>query len=232
MHLDPQHAQHDPALIAGLAADDLTASERTRAEVLLASCTECSALRADLVSIASATRSLPPVSAPRDFTITAEQAARLRRTGWLGTLLAPFAGARSAARPLAATFTTLGLVGVFVAAAMPAMLGGAASMAAPEGAGAQAGAPAPAASAAPGFQFGPAATAATDDRDTTKDNAQASAEPLVGVTSGGEGIVTEDGGRVDTMTAPSPNPLLVGSLVFLAVGLVLFGLRFAGRRLR
>jgi hypothetical protein len=166
----------------------------------------------------------------RDFTITAEQAARLRRTGWLGTLLAPFAGARSAARPLAATFTTLGLVGVFVAAAVPALVGGAASMAAPEGAGAPAGAPGPVATSAPDFQFGPAATAETDDRDTTKDNQQASAEPLVGVTSGG-GDRANDGGRLDAGTTPA-NPLLVGSLAFLAVGLVLFGLRFAGRRLR
>ena len=226
MHVDTQHAQHDQALIAGLAADDLTASERTRAEALLASCTECSALRADLISIAAATKRLPSVAAPRDFTITAEQAARLRRTGWLGALLAPFAGARSAARPIAATFTTLGLVGVFVAAAMPAMLGGAASMAAPEGAGA----PGLVASAAPGYQYGPAATATSDDRDTTKDSAQASAEPLVGVAAGGDGFGL-NGGRVDAETTPA-NPLLVGSLALLAVGLVLFGLRFAGRRLR
>jgi hypothetical protein len=39
-----------------------------------------------------------------------------------------------------------------------------------------------------------------------------------------------DGNRLST-TAP-PNPVLIGSLALLAVGILLFGLRFAARRVR
>lgn len=226
------HAQHDLTLIAGLAADDLPSAERVRAQALADSCTECTSLRADLLAITQATRALPPARAPRDFRISAEQAARLRRTGWLGALLAPFAGARSAARPLATALTTLGLVGVFVAAALPGMLGGAASMAAPEAAPGVAGAPGPMASAAPGAQFGPMATTGPDDGYGTKDNAGATAEPVVGVTSGGGNDRDEAvDGRIDATPAPANLPL-IGSVALLSAGLVLFGLRFAGRRLR
>ena len=70
-----------------------------------------------------------------------------------------------------------------------------------------------------------------DDQEVTKDNVDASAEPLVGVTTGGGRDLGADGGRLDAEPTPA-NPLLVGSVAFLAVGLVLFGLRFAGRRLR
>jgi hypothetical protein len=228
------HAQHDLTLIAGFAADDQTAIERARAQALVDACTDCSSVRDDLVAIANATHALPAARAPRDFRITAEQAARLRRTGWLGALLAPFAGARSAAKPLATAFTTLGLVGVFVAAAVPGIVGGAASMAAPEAAPNVAGNPGPVASAAaPGAQFGPQATTGPDDGYGTKDNVEASGSPLLGATDGGDsrdqGAV--GGGRVDTPVQPT-NGLLLGSVALLAVGLVLFGLRFAARRLR
>lgn len=251
----PHHAQHDATLIAGFAAGDLTAVERTRAQSLVDACTECSSLRDDLVAIASATHALPAARAPRDFRISAEQAARLRRTGWLGTLLAPFAGSRSAAKPLATAFTTLGLVGVFVAAAIPGMTGGAAYIGAPEaapGVGANPGAVASAAPAAPGAQFGPQATTGSDAGYGTKDDVQASGVPLSGETAGGQSTGGQStggpatggessgdgrdlggngGGRIDAPASPM-NALLLGSLAFLAVGLVLFGLRFAGRRLR
>ena len=237
------HPDHDHSLIAGLAADDLTPTEHTRAQALLDSCTECSALRDDLLAIAQATRALPPQRAPRDFRITTEQAARLHRTGWMARLLAPFGRAGSVARPLAATFTTLGLVGVFVAAALPSMLGGAASMAAPqpEGAGTGAGAvsaPDAVASTAPGAMFGPAgpSLAAGADGDDTKSNVQPSSEPLLGVTSGGSsgGDGRDLGSEADRVDAPlsRSNPLLLGSAALLGVGLGLFALRFAGRRLR
>lgn len=225
-----QHAQHDLDLVAGfVAATDLTATERKRAQSLVAECAECNALHLDLIGIANATRALPARPAPRDFRITVEQAARLRRTSWLGRVLGPLAGARSATRPLAATFTTLGLVGVFVASALPGMLGGAASMAAPESAGGVT-APGAMASAAPGFQFGPMATTGSEDQTITKDNAGATAEPLVGVTGGGRDLGTDSAERLDTISPA--NPLLLGSFALLAVGLLLFGLRFAGRRLR
>jgi hypothetical protein len=34
------------------------------------------------------------------------------------------------------------------------------------------------------------------------------------------------------VSSPSPNPILIGSLALLAIGLALFGLRFAARRVR
>lgn len=234
------HPRHDALLIAGLAADDLTSTERTRAEALRDACDECRALHADLLAIAGATRLLPAPRAPRDFRITTEQAGRLRRTGWLATLLAPFAGARSAARPLATAFTTLGLAGAFVAVVLPGLLGGAASMAlAPEAAptaaaGGAAGGPAidSTASEAPVPQFGPAAASTAPGGQGAKDNAAASGAPVFGP-SGGDGR-SLGAGEGEELGAPSTpmNLLLVGSLGLLAAGLLLFALRFAARRLR
>ena len=229
------HDQHDPTLIAGLAADDLTTTvDRMRAEALVADCADCNALHADLVAIASATRMLPLTRAPRDFRITAEQAARLRPTGWLARLLAPFAGARSAARPLATAFTTLGLAGIFMATVLPGLLGGAATSAsAPEaapgaGGGQHAGITA---SAAPAMQPDPAASGNPDDQVGTKDSVDASAEPIRGAAFGNDG--RDDGTSPERTAAGAPsNVLFVGSLAFVALGLLLFGLRYAGRRLR
>jgi hypothetical protein len=243
--------------------------ERTRGQALLDSCVDCRALHDDLVAIAAATRSLPAARAPRDFRITAEQAARLRRTSWLTRLLGPFASAGSVARPLAAAFTTLGLVGVFVASALPGMLGGAASMAAPES---QTGAGAPAAAAgsqAPGTVAGPtlASTVPGDAGYGAKDNTAsqapaagrssapvpaASAGPgagpseavaltategpqaaAAGATDDGRNSAWAGGSFANDVPAPTPpNPLLIGSIALLAVGLLLFALRYAGRRLR
>jgi len=249
-HPDPaasrQHPQHDLTLIAGLAADDLTPIERSRAQALLDGCRDCAALRDDLLVIAAATRDLPAALAPRDFRLTAEQAARLRRSSWLARLLRPLAGAGSVARPLAATFTTLGLVGVFVAAALPGMLGSAASMTAPESL-TGAGVTSAAASAAPASTAGtpqvPGAVAGHADDSPgagdagfgAKDNAQPTDETAYALAgSDGRTFVAGDAGvdARDLSTPTRPNPLLVGSLAFLAVGLVLFALRFAGRRLR
>lgn len=224
----PQHDQHDTALIARLVADDLTSADRLRAQLLADACADCRALHRDLSAIVEATRGLPAPRAPRDFRITADQAARLRRTGWLGALLAPFATARSAARPLATAFTTLGLAGLFVAAVLPGMAGGMAASVAPEGAGAPAiGA---GATEAPVPQLGPAGSPAGQDGFGTKDNAAASDAPGYVQDGGGENLDTDADERTAITTSPQ-DLLLIGSLAFLAAGLVLFGLRFAGRRL-
>lgn len=235
-HPDPDgsrnqaHREHDPSLIAAYAADDLTAVERSRAVALTDACADCAALLRDLLAIVGATRALPPIAAPRDFRITADQAARLRPTGWLATLLAPFAAARSAVRPIATAFTTLGLAGLFVAAVAPGMLGGMAPMAAPEGAGGAA--LGPGSTEAPVPQFGPAGSPTVpDDKVGTTDNVDESAAP--GYVSGGgdnRNLGTDGGGRLDAQ--PSSSPLVAGSVAFLVVGLLLFGLRFASRRLR
>src|ERR1700741_241675 len=124
-----EHAQHDLDLVAGHAAGDLTDTQRIRADALLQSCTSCADLRRDLVAIASATRTLPAAPAPRDFQLSPAQAARLRRGGWIKSLLRPFAAPRSIARPFAMAFTSLGLAGLLVTSILPSLLGGSAASA-------------------------------------------------------------------------------------------------------
>ena len=125
-----QHAQHNLDLIDAHLADDLTDTERIRAEGLLQSCSSCADLRRDLLAIATATRALPRAGrAPRDFRIDAAQAERLRGGGWLRSLLRPFRTPHSALRPMAAAFTTLGLAGLLVANVLPSLFGSASSAA-------------------------------------------------------------------------------------------------------
>ena len=109
------HAAHDTLLIAALAADDLTGAARSDAETRLAACPECAALHADLVAIAAATTALPAPARPRSFTLAPEQAARLAPSPWR-RLLAGIGGPTGFARPLAATFTTLGIAGLLLTA--------------------------------------------------------------------------------------------------------------------
>ena len=244
--LDPEHALHDLDLIAGLAADDLSPSEQRRARAQVHACAGCGALRDDLVAIATATRTLPRQPAPRDYRITTEQAARLRRTGWIARLLGPFGSAGSIARPLAATFTTLGLVGVLVATALPGLLGASASPTSASPESVRGGASATFA-VAPDEAHGAAfATASPVDQGFgAKDNAQASDAPAY-IQAGSGGTGGSGGGAMggtDGSTSSTPdvgrvadtqpmNLLLWGSITVFGIGLMLFGLRFAGRRLR
>ena len=67
-----------------------------------------------------------------------------------------------------------------------------------------------------------------------KDGNTATSDPVFGAAGG---VTTEASGdgeesRADLNVFSPSNPLLVGSLALLAVGLLLFVLRFAGRRLR
>lgn len=234
----PNHATHDVTLIAGHAAGDLVDSERTRAQFLLDSCRSCAELDGDLIAIAAATRSLPALAtAPRDFRLSPEQAASLQRGSWLRAALAPFSATRSAVRPMATAFTSLGLAGLLVATVLPGLLGSPASLSGPERNRAATGAEATSAPAAPVIGPGqpvPAAqSGAPGDEFGVKDNDAATNAPEAafgGGTSTGSTAGQSDGTGRDYETTP-PNPLLIGSLALLAVGLLLFGLRFAGRRL-
>ena len=236
----PNHPDHDLTLLAGHAAGDLAVSERTRAEARLDTCGECADIHRDLIAIAAATRSLPNLAtAPRDFRLAPERAARLRRTSLLRTMLAPFGAARSASRPMAAAFTSLGIAGLLVATVLPGLLGsaasstpgnerdqaaiGAAATEAPAGPMSGAGQPAPNAnSGAPDVEFG------------AKDANGATSAPEIALNAGAQTETPRgltDSSAPLTLTSP-PNLLFVGSLALLAVGLLLFGLRFASRRLR
>jgi hypothetical protein len=109
------HARHDALLVAGHAAGDLTGIDRARADAVIAGCEDCAELRRDLVALAAATRSAPaPATRIRDLRLSDEQADRLRRGSWLRTFLRPFASATSPIRPMAAAFTSLGIVGLLV----------------------------------------------------------------------------------------------------------------------
>jgi hypothetical protein len=241
-----EHAQHDLDLIAGHAAGDLTDTQRMRADALLESCASCADLRRDLVAIASATRALPPTPAPRDFQLSPVQAARLRRGGWIKSLLRPFAAPRSPARPMALAFTSLGLAGLLVTSILPSLLGGATASA-------PMGAPLPVASSAAGPEAG--RVDSQGQPSATGDQAQFGSlgQPSPVLVRGGAG-----GGKANDASTPpgdgaaeqayldrlqaerqvdqsgastlQHNPIVTGSIVLLLLGLALFGLRFAARR--
>ncbi len=107
------HHDHDGLLIAAHAAGDLVGSARTEAEARIADCPDCAVLYADLVAISAATRALPPPARPRSFTLSPADAARLRPSAWQ-RLAAAFGAPGGAMRPMAATFTTLGIAGLLV----------------------------------------------------------------------------------------------------------------------
>jgi len=247
-----EHAQHDLALIAGHAAGDLSDSERSRADVQLRSCTDCADLRRDLVAIASATRSLRMRTvAPRDYRLSAAQAARLRRGGWIKAFLRPFATSRATVRPVAMAFTSLGLAGLLVANILPSLFGSAAL--APAG---EQGAGAPAPSAAGGTRGivvpaagGPAATDSAlelrpagqpttlDDRNGYTTNVVASEAPKAAA-NGGEAEASNE--TLDRLSATfereralaQTNPFFIGSLALFLIGVGLLGLLFVARRVR
>ncbi len=125
------HASHDTILVASLVDHSLPATERAIAEAQVASCGLCAALYADLDALRTATRALPTPARPRDYSLTPDDAARLRPGGWR-RLVAAFGSPRDAfSRPLAVGLTTLGLAGLLVASVPSIMVGGATSGAAP-----------------------------------------------------------------------------------------------------
>ena len=74
MHEQPNssdHDRHDLLAVAALADRDATGEEAVRAQAQVDTCTECASLHAELVSLASATRTLPAMQRPRDFQLTA-----------------------------------------------------------------------------------------------------------------------------------------------------------------
>ena len=127
------HASHDTILVASLADHSLAASEREAADALVAACGLCAALNADLVALSAATRAMSTPTRPRDYTLTPDDAARLRPTGWR-RWVAAFGTSRDAfSRPLAVGLTTLGLAGLLVATVPSVLLQGSATSA-PSGA--------------------------------------------------------------------------------------------------
>ena len=113
----PDHRNHDPLLIAALAAGDAEGADLEQARDLVAACDECAALHHDLRAISAALPATPAPTRSRDFRLTPEQADSLRPAGWR-RLLAPLAGPRFAfAAPLGGSLAALGIAGILVAGA-------------------------------------------------------------------------------------------------------------------
>src|SRR5262249_6153086 len=129
----PDHQTHDPELIAAYAAGDATGPALAEATELVAACARCAELHRDLRAITAALPELPAPVRPRDFRLTAEQAAELRPRGWRG-LLETLAGPRfRLAAPLGTGLAALGIVALLVApGSLP--LAGSSGAAAPQAA--------------------------------------------------------------------------------------------------
>jgi hypothetical protein len=136
-HLPAAEAQDHAALIVALDAGDLAGLELTAAESLVESCGGCAALAHDLLAIRGAVTALPIAPRRRDYRLTAEDAARLRPSGWR-RVIAWLAAPGSTVRPLATGLATLGLAGLLLTSGIPGTLSGfggagAAPVAAPAG---------------------------------------------------------------------------------------------------
>lgn len=136
-HVSDFHAQHDPLLVASLAAGDLAGNERDRAAAQIADCGDCASLHTDLIAIARATAALPPAVAPRDFRLSPEHAASLRPVGWR-RLVASIGRSRPLmSRQLGIGMATIGLAGLLVST-LPGIQLGSSAGAAPAASGADA----------------------------------------------------------------------------------------------
>ena len=130
-HVSELHAQHDPLLVASLAAGDLAGADRDRANAQISACADCATLHADLIAIARATAALPPAVAPRDFRLSREQAEALRPVGWR-RLVAAIGGSRPLlSRQLGIGLATIGIAGLLVSTLPGIQLGGSAAVAEP-----------------------------------------------------------------------------------------------------
>ena len=233
------HAAHDPTWMAALASrePDLSPAERSRAQAALESCGPCADLFADLVAISAAIPSAAIPARPRDFTLTVDDAARLRPHG-LRRLLEGIGSARDRVTfPLAMGLTTMGIAGLLLATIPSAFsgAGGATSdTLAPVG---EAQMPAPASAA-------PAASAAAAPAAQATDLNEFGAAPTSETAGGGEVFSGDDGdaaleARLDAAAtlqairddATGRSAILVAAVTLLIAGLGLFLLRWSARRL-
>lgn len=257
-HIPAAEAQDHAALIVALDAGDLAGPELLAAESLAASCAGCAALVHDLAVIRGAMTALPVPPRRRDYRLTAEDAARLRPSGWR-RVLEWLAAPGSTVRPLATGLATLGVVGLLVTSGLPGMLSGFGGSAASP---VNAPAASPARNAAPDESgdaefygtHGPAAV--PSDAPGRDPGTSATAAPAAGPTAvpsvaqggvAGEaatadptgeriGLTGTSGGDPEDAKAAGPDaastvPLpALASLALLAAGLVLFAGRMVARR--
>jgi hypothetical protein len=104
------HARHDRFAVA-----DAIGGEAI--PVTVHACASCGALHRDLLAIRAALRRAWTPSLHRDLYLTTSDAARLRPTGWWRPVLEAIgAGREGLTKPLAASFTGLGLAGLLLTA--------------------------------------------------------------------------------------------------------------------
>lgn len=250
------HASHDTILVASLADHSLPVSEREAAESLVAACGLCAVLHADLVALSAATRSMPTPARPRDYTLTPDDAARLRPGGWR-RWVAAFGTSRDAfSRPLAVGLTTLGLAGLLVATLPSVLMQGSATSAPPaalDTTGNAGGAPLPvtdagaegasrsadpgAPAAAPSADYaGPVIASqqpgpvASDRNGAVVQDDEASPAPTQGGTTSGSSKGSGAERTVSEQGATGIPTMIVVSGALLLVGLGLFLMRWAARR--
>lgn len=109
-----RHARHDPLQVAE------AVDRGGRLAPVMQFCDPCGQLYADLLALAASISHAALPARPRDFTLRADDARRLRPGGWRAWW--SLGSARDAVtRPLAIGFTTLGLAGLLLTAA-PALI--------------------------------------------------------------------------------------------------------------
>lgn len=108
--LSAEHRRHDRLLVARFVADDAAFGQDHEARNLVHRCRECAALAADISTISGAVARLPAPPRPRDFRLTAEQAADLRGSRVNRWLRAVTSSSWSTVRPVAAVALSIGMV--------------------------------------------------------------------------------------------------------------------------
>ena len=114
------HERHDPLLIAGHAAGDLTGRDADTAVALVRDCPACATLETDLRALATTVHDLPASARPRDFRLTPADAAKLRRDGWRRVRDVVRGDAFRLARPVGAGLASLGFAGLVFASTIGA----------------------------------------------------------------------------------------------------------------
>lgn len=109
------HERHDQEVVAA------AADRGGRAAGVVAACNDCLTLLSDLRALAVAMPWSAIPGRPRDYRLTMEDAARLRRRGWRRIVAALGSGRDAVTRPLALSLTTLGLIGLLLGS-MPAAM--------------------------------------------------------------------------------------------------------------
>jgi anti-sigma factor RsiW len=111
----PDHAAHDPVLVAAYRDGRLDDGDRDRVDAWLAGCGACAELKRDLDDLILATRALPTPARPRDFTLSPEDARRAHSRGWRRLVAVIGSPRDTLSKPLALGLTTLGIAGLIVA---------------------------------------------------------------------------------------------------------------------